>query len=49
MKARAEHQVPLADEVVVLLQSLPRDPTGKDLHLFPGKRVKTLSNMAMIQ
>ncbi|MBN9076451.1 MAG: hypothetical protein BGN87_23615 [Rhizobiales bacterium 65-79] len=49
MKARAEHQVPLADEVVALLDSLPRDPTGKNPHLFLGTRVKTLSNMAMIQ
>ncbi len=49
MKARAEHQVPLAEEVVALLGSLQRDATGKNPHLFPGKRVKTLYNMAMIQ
>jgi integrase len=49
MKARAEHQVPLADEVVAQLGSLPKDTTGKNPHLFPGQRVKTLSNMAMIQ
>ncbi|MEX0955190.1 MAG: integrase arm-type DNA-binding domain-containing protein [Rhizobiaceae bacterium] len=49
MKARAEHQVPLAAETVALLESLPRDTTGNNQHLFPGKRVPTLSNMAMIQ
>ena len=49
MKARAEHQVPLATEAVTLLNSLPRDPTAKNPHLFPGQRVNTLSNMAMIQ
>jgi integrase len=49
MKARAEHQVPLADEIVALLDSLPNETTGKNPHLFPGQRVKTLSNMAMIQ
>jgi integrase len=38
MKARAEHQVPLADEVVAQLGSLPKDTTGKNPHLFPGKR-----------
>ncbi|MBX3582904.1 MAG: integrase arm-type DNA-binding domain-containing protein [Rhizobiaceae bacterium] len=47
MKAAAEHQVPLADEVVALLSSLPRDATNP--HLFRGARAKTLSNMAMLQ
>ena len=49
MKAGAEHQVPLATEAVALLKSLPRDATGRNLNLFRGQRVKTLSNMAMIQ
>jgi integrase len=49
MKARAEHQVPLATETLALLNSLPRGSAGKNPHLFPGQRVKTLSNMAMIQ
>lgn len=47
MKAAAEHQVPLADEVITLLKSLPRDATNP--HLFRGARAKTLSNMAMLQ
>jgi len=49
MKAGAEHKVPLASEVIVLLESLPRDATGKNPHLFRGPRAKTLSNMAMLQ
>src|SRR5690606_12411691 len=47
MKAAAEHRVPLADDVINLLNSLPRDDTNP--HLFRGARVKTLSNMAMLQ
>ncbi|MBX3582809.1 MAG: integrase arm-type DNA-binding domain-containing protein [Rhizobiaceae bacterium] len=47
MKAGSEHRVPLADEVTVLLRSLPRDETNP--HLFRGARAKTLSNMAMLQ
>lgn len=47
MKAGSEHQVPLADEVVTLLKSLPRDDTNP--HLFRGPRASTLSNMAMLQ
>ena len=49
MKARAEHRVPLADEVVKLLEELPRQTTGKNPLLFPGQRAKALSNMAMLQ
>lgn len=49
MKAGAEHKVPLASEVIALLEFLPRDPTGKNPHLFRGPRAKTLSNMAMLQ
>jgi len=49
MKAGAEHKVPLATETVAVLTSLPRDPTGKNPHLFRGPRAKTLSNMAMLQ
>lgn len=46
MKAAREHKVPLSDEVVALLESLP---TRKGL-LFPGARKgKPLSNMAMVQ
>ena len=48
MKARSEHQVPLATEVIALLKTLPREPGGKK-HLFPGQRAKTLTNMAMLQ
>jgi integrase len=47
MKAGAEHQVPLADEVIALLKALPRDDTN--LHLFRGARAKKLSDMAMLQ
>ncbi|MEO8686470.1 MAG: tyrosine-type recombinase/integrase [Devosia sp.] len=36
MKAGAEHQVPLADEVITLLKSLPRDDSNP--HLFRGAR-----------
>jgi len=49
MKAGAEHKVPLTGEVIALLKSLPRDPAGKNPHLFRGPRAKTLSNMAMLQ
>lgn len=49
MKAGAEHKVPLASEVIALLKALPRDPAGKNRHLFRGPRTKTLSNMAMLQ
>ena len=49
MKARSEHQGPLATEAMALLAMLPRDPAGKNPHLFRGQRVRTLSNMAMIQ
>ncbi|MBN9038824.1 MAG: integrase arm-type DNA-binding domain-containing protein [Rhizobiales bacterium] len=49
MKAGAEHKVPLASEVIALLESLPCDATGKNPHLFRGPRAKTLSNMAMLQ
>jgi integrase len=47
MKAAAEHRVPLADEVIALMKSLPRD--GTNLHLFRGARAKKLSDMAMLQ
>ena len=47
MKAGAEHQVPLADEAITLLKSLPRDDSNP--HLFRGLRARTLSNMAMLQ
>lgn len=48
MKAGAEHKVPLSDEVIRLLNTLPRATDGNP-HLFPGPRAKTLSNMAMLQ
>lgn len=48
MKAGVEHKVPLSDEVIRLLNSLPRT-IGRNPHLFPGPRAKTLSNMAMLQ
>lgn len=47
MKAGVEHQVPLADEVIAVLKSLPRNDSNQ--HLFRGLRAKTLSNMAMLQ
>ena len=47
MKAAAEHQVPLSEEVITLLRSLPRHATNP--HLFRGQRAATLSNMAMLQ
>lgn len=43
MKADAEHQVPLADEVITLLKSLPRDVAN--LHLFRDLRAKAASEM----
>ena len=49
MKARSEHQVPLPEEAIALLITLSRDPAGKNPHLFPGQRAKTLTNMAMLQ
>lgn len=49
MKARSEHQVPLAEEAIALLKTVPRDPVGKNPHLFRGQRAKTLTNMAMLQ
>lgn len=48
MKAGAEHKVPLSDEAITLLRTLPRTVDGNP-HLFPGPRAKTLSNMAMLQ
>jgi integrase len=48
MKAGAEHKVPLSDEVIRLLNTLPHTTDGNP-HLFPGPRAKTLSNMAMLQ
>jgi len=48
MKAGAEHKVPLSDEAITLLRTLPRTTDGNP-HLFPGPRAKTLSNMAMLQ
>jgi integrase len=47
MKAGSAHQVPLADEVITLLKSLPRDDANP--HLFRGARAKKLSDMAMLQ
>jgi integrase len=47
MKAGSEHQVPLADGVIALLKSLPRDDSIP--HLFHGPRAAALSNMAMLQ
>jgi integrase len=38
MKAAAEHRVPLLEEVITLLKSLPRDDTNP--HLFRGPRAK---------
>lgn len=49
MKARSEHQVPLADQAIAFLNTLPRDPAGINPHLFRGQRAKTLTNMAMLQ
>jgi integrase len=47
MKAGSAHLVPLADEVITLLKSLPRNDANP--HLFRSARAKTLSNMAMLQ
>ena len=44
MKAHTQHRVPLSDEVLALLQTLPT----REGYLFPGARKgKPLSNMAM--
>lgn len=44
-KTRVEHRVPLTDEVIQILESLPR----VDGFVFPGtKRGRPLSNMAML-
>lgn len=46
MKAGREHRVPLSNQVIALLQNLPR--VGTSLYLFPGRvEGKPLSNMAM--
>lgn len=47
MKARKEHRIPLTDEMLSILEGLPR-AVGNP-HLFPGARKgRPLSNMAMI-
>lgn len=40
MKAGAEHKMPLSDEVIRLLNTLPRTTDGNP-HLFPGPRLGT--------
>lgn len=47
MKAKRDHKVPLSDQAVALLESLPGSRTGL---VFPGARKRQgLSNMAMTQ
>lgn len=48
MKARREHRVPLAEQAVQLLESVPRESGNP--YVFPGFREgKPLSNMALLQ
>lgn len=45
MKAGKEHQVPLSDEAIKLLEALPR--MDNDEHLFPAPRGGALSDMSI--
>jgi integrase len=48
MKAKREHQVPLSDRAVEILQSLKPPNAKDDDYIFPGIRGRLpLSNMAM--
>ena len=48
MKAKREHRVPLAEETIAILESLPR--INGNPYLFPGARHgRPLSNMALLQ
>jgi len=50
MKAKREHQVPLSDRAVEILQSLKPPDAKDDEYIFPGnKRGLPLSNMAMLE
>ncbi len=46
MKAGKEHRVPLSDEALALLQSLPR--TKDDEYVFPAFKKKPLSDMSLL-
>jgi integrase len=45
MKAGRPHRVPLSDEVLTMLQDLPK--VAGNEHLFPGREDKSLSDMAL--
>ena len=47
MKAGKEHRVPLPPAVTAMLEGLPR--LNSNVHLFPGRGSKPLSNMAMLE
>jgi integrase len=47
MKARREHRVPLSDAAMAVLAAVPR--VDGNPHVFPGRRDKPLSSMAMLQ
>ena len=50
MKAKREHQVPLSDRAVEILQSLKPPNAKDDDYIFPGIRGRLpLSNMAMLE
>jgi integrase len=50
MKAKREHQVPLSDRAVEILQSLKPPNAKDDDYIFPGIRGRRpLSNMAMLE
>jgi integrase len=47
MKGGRDHRVPLAAAAIKLLEALPR--LNSNPHLFPGRGIKPLSNMAMLE
>ena len=48
MKAHKEHRIPLSDDVLKILQDLPREKGSP--YVFPGAKAKSpLSNMALLE
>ena len=48
MKSHREHRVPLSEPALAMLRVL-KESTGKRLHVFPGEKRPTLSNMALLR
>jgi integrase len=46
MKMGREHEVPLSDQALAILRDLKSGP-GNNPHVFPGRPMRSLSNMAM--